>query len=118
MAAMALTTRRFESLETATLANVSVNELGVAPGPGAVSVWAASTVSDGLITVRIGGHLQVNRQIIRNSGTDAPILTEEEAPIATSTVRGGERITVDYTEVTAASARIIVAWAGIDVGLA
>lgn len=112
------TTRRFENVEAASISNLSVNELGVAPGPGAVGVWAASDQSDGLVTVRIGGHLQVNRQIIRNSGTNAPILTEEEAPIAQSEVVGGERITVDYTEVTGASARFIVAWAGVDRGLA
>jgi len=113
-----LTTRQFQSLEAASVNNLSVNELGVAPGPGAVSVWAASTQDDGLVTVRIGGHLQVNRQVIRNSGANAPIQTEEEAPVATAEVRGGERITVDYVEVTAASARFIVGWAGVDLGLA
>ncbi len=112
-----ITTRRFESLEPATINNLSVNELGVAPGPGAVSVWAASDQSDGLYTVRIGGHLQVNRQLIRNSGASAPIQTEEEGAGATAVVRGGDRITVDYVEVTAASARFIVLWAGVDLGL-
>ncbi len=112
-----VTTRRFEDVFAASQDNVSVNELGVAPGPGAVSVWAASDAIDGLITVRIGGHLQVNRQIIRDSGALAPIQTEEEGAIATAAVRGGERITVDYVEVTAGSARIIVAWAGLDRGL-
>lgn len=113
-----LTTRRFESLEAASINNLSVNELGVSPGPGAVSVWAASDQSDGLVTVRIGGHLQTNRQTISNRGTNAPILTEEEAPVATAQVRGGERITVDYVEATSASARFIIGWAGIDQGLA
>jgi len=112
------TTRRFENVFTASQDNVSVNELGVAPGPGAVGIWAASDAADGLITVRIGGHLQVNRQIIADRGTNAPIFTEEEAPIAQATTRGGERITIDYTEVSAANARIIVGWAGIDRGLA
>ena len=112
-----ITTRQFQDFLTASGNNISVNELGVAPGPGAVSVWAASDQNDGLVTVRIGGHLQVNRQLIRNSGTNAPIQTEEEAPVATATVRGGERITVDYVEVTAASARFIVGWAGADMGL-
>jgi len=114
---MALTTRRFEDTFTASTNNLSVNELGVAPGPGAVSVWAASDQSDGLYTVRIGGHLQVNRQVIANTSTAAPIQTEEEGAGAQATVRGGERITVDYIEVTAATARFIVAWAGIDMGL-
>lgn len=114
---MALTTRRFEQTFAATIANLSVNELGVAPGPGAVSVWAASTQSDGIVTIRIGGHIQVNRQLIANRGADAPIQTEEEGADATATVRGGERITVDYVEVTAATARFIIAWAGVDLGL-
>ncbi len=114
---MAITTRRFEVVLAASSNNISVNELGVAPGPGAVSVWAASDAVDGLVTVRIGGHLQVNRQIIPDRGADAPIQTEEDGPIAQATVRGGERITVDYTEVTAAAARFIVAWAGVDRGL-
>jgi len=113
-----LTTRQFQNTFTASANNVSVNELGVAPGPGAVSVWAASDAIDGLITVRIGGHLQANRQIIRDSGTLAPILTEEEAPVAQAEVVGGARITVDYVEVTAGTARIIVGWAGIDQGFA
>ena len=114
---MALTTRQFQTVLAASANNISVNELGVAPGPGAVSVWAASDAVDGLLTVRIGGHLQVNRQIIRDSGTDAPILTEEVGADAQAIVQGGERITVDYVEVAAASARFIVAWAGIDRGL-
>ncbi len=113
-----LTTRRFEATFAASTNNVSVNELGVAPGPGAVSVWAASDQIDGLLTVRIGGNLQVNRQVIRDSGTDAPIQTEQEGPSAGPViVRGGERITVDYVEVTAATARIIIGWAGEDRGL-
>lgn len=112
-----LTTRRFQSLETASVNNLSVNELGVAPGPGAVSVWAASTQDDGLVTVRIGGHLQANRQLITNRGANAPIDTEEQSADASASVRGGERITVDYVEVTAASARFIIAWMGIDQGL-
>ena len=114
---MSLTTRRFETVLAASANNISVNELGVAPGPGAVGVWAASDAVDGLITVRIGGHLQVNRQIIPDRGTDAPIQTEEDGPIAQATVRGGERITLDYVEVTAAAARFIIGWAGVDMGL-
>jgi len=113
-----LTTRKFETVLTASEANISRDELGVSPGLGAVSVWAASDALDGLITVRIGGHIQANRQIIRDSGTNAPILTEEEAPVATAEVVGGARITVDYVEVAAANARFIVAWAGIDQGFA
>ncbi len=117
MANRMLTTRRFQSLEAASINNLTVNELAVAPGPGAVSVWAASTQDDGLLTVRIGGHLQANRQLITNRGANAPISTEEESADATGVVRGGERITIDYVEVTAASARFIVAWAGVDLGL-
>jgi len=113
---MPLTTRRFETVLAATTPNISVNELGVAPGPGAVGVWAASDQSDGIYTVRIGANIQVNRQIIPDTGTNAPIQTEEEGAGAQAVVRGGERITVDYVEVTGAAARFIVLWAGEDLG--
>jgi len=113
-----VTSRRFETVLAASTNNVSVNELGVAPGPGTVGVWAASDAVDGLLTVRIGGHLQSNRQTISDRGTDAPIDTENQAPDAFSQVRGGERITIDYVEATAASARVIVMWLGLDAGLA
>lgn len=112
-----VTSRRFETTTTASINNISVNELGVAPGPGSVGVWAASDQSDGLITIRIGGHLQANRQIIGNRGAAAPINTEDQAPDGFAQVRGGERITVDYVEVTAATARIIILWLGADLGL-
>jgi len=118
MVARNITNRRFSTVLAASANNISVNELGVAPGPGSVGIWAASDAVDGLLTARIGGHLQANRQIIADRGTNAPIDTENQAPDAFATVRGGERITVDYVEVAAASARFVIMWVGIDIGLA
>jgi len=113
-----ISNRRFEEVFSATEANVTADELSVAPGPGAVGVWTASDAVDGLITVRIGNKIPANRQTISDRGTDVPINTEDQAPDGFAQVSGGERITVDYVEATAASARIIVIWVGVDRGFA
>lgn len=112
-----LTTRRFDQRFTVTEAALTRDEIPVAPGPGAVGVWAASTQADGLLTVRLGSQIQLNRQLIPEVGATLPILTEEEAPLASKQVQGGERITVDYVEVTAATARVVVIWVGRDLGI-
>jgi len=110
-------TRRSERVLTASETNLTSDELQVAPGPGVVGIWAASSVGDGLLTARIGSKIPLNRQVIPNTGaTTAIINTEETAPLATATVRGGERITVDYVEVTAATARVIALFLGQDLG--
>lgn len=111
------TTRRFDQRFGATEQAVTRDEMPVAPGPGAVGVWAASTVADGLLTVRIGNDIQVNRQLIPEVGATLPINTEEESPMAARSVGGGERITVDYVEVAAGTARILVIWMGVDRGI-
>lgn len=113
-----LSTRRSERVLTASENNITSDELAQAPGPGVVGVWAASSAVDGLITARIGGKIPVNRQAIpQTSATTAIINTEETAPLATAQVRGGERITVDYVEVTAATARFVTIFVGQDLGL-
>lgn len=112
-----ISTRRFEQLFTATEANVTRDELPVAPGPGLVKVWVASDVSDSLLTARIGGNIQVNRQLMPNKGTNAPIEELNQMAAASKRTRGGEAIIVDVVEVTAANMRVIVVWAGIDRGL-
>ena len=112
-----ITSRRFDQRFAATEDSVTRNELPVAPGPGAVGVWAGSTVTDGLLTVRIGSEIQLNRQTIPETTAALLINTEEEAPMASRQVLGGERITVDYVEVAAGTARIIVIWAGVDRGV-
>lgn len=112
-----VSSRRAERVLTASETNITSDELQVAPGPGVVGVWAASSVADGLLTARIGSKIPLNRQVIPNTGaTTAIINTEETAPLATAAVRGGERITVDYVEVTAATARIITIFLGRDMG--
>ena len=88
-------------------------DLRQAPGPGAVSIWAASDQNDGTINVRIGGVSYAQANTIPNRGTNAPITENDEAPIALAPVRGGELINVDYTEVTAATARFLAVWAGL-----
>ena len=88
-------------------------DLRQAPGPGAVSIWAASDQNDGTINVRIGGVSYAQANTIPNRGTNAQITENNEAPIALAPVRGGELINVDYTEVTAATARFLAVWAGI-----
>lgn len=110
------TTRRFEATFAATTLNVTSAELQVAPGPGAVAVWAGSSVNDSLITIRIGANIQSNRQVISNRGAAATIETEQQAPDGFAIVNGGEQIIVDITEATAMLARIIVIWMGSNLG--
>lgn len=107
------TTIRDEQVLTATTTDaLSATDLRQAPGPGAVAVWAASDVSDSTITVRIGGKQLASAINIMNKGTGAPILTEQEAPVAMQVVRGGENIRIDVTEVSAANIRVLTAWSG------
>jgi len=107
-------TRRVDRFLTATTTDLFNNtDLRQAPGPGAVAIWAASDQNDGTINVRIGGVSYSQANVIPNRGTNAPILENEEAPQALAPVRGGELINVDYTEVTAASARFLAVWSGI-----
>ena len=107
-------TRRVDRFLTATLNDLFNNtDLRQAPGPGAVSIWAASSVNDGTINIRIGGISYTQANVIPNRGANAIILENEEAPMALAPVRGGELINVDYLEVTAANARFLAVWAGI-----
>jgi hypothetical protein len=88
-------------------------DLRQAPGPGAIAIWGASDQNDGTVSIRIGGISYTNANTIPNRGTNAPILENEEAPLALAPVRGGELVNVDYTEVTAATARFLAVWSGI-----
>lgn len=97
--------------------NITANELQTAPGPGVIGVWAASSQNDGLLTVRIGAGIQLNRQALPQTAATTTIIdTENTAPVATAQVRGGERITVDYVEVTASTARVVTIFLGQDLG--
>jgi len=99
-------TIRDEQVLTATTTDVlSGTDLRQAPGPGAVAVWAASTVDE--------GSQAASAIAIPNKGTGTPILTEQEAPILMQQVRGGENIRVDVVEVTAASIRVLTVWHGV-----
>ena len=113
---MGLSSRRFDNRFTVTEANVSRDELGTSPGVGAIGIWAVSTAVDGLLTVRIGARIQLNRQTIPLEAALA-INTLNDGPLASAQVRPGDRITVDYVEVTAGTARIIVEFLGADLGV-
>lgn len=105
--------RRVDRVLAATTADLFNNtDLRQAPGPGAIAIFAASDQNDGLINCRIGGISYCQANTIPNRGTNAPILENEEAPIALAPVRGGEMVNVDYTEVTAATARFLALWMG------
>lgn len=109
----ALDTVRHDEVFTATETDVlSDTDLDRAPGPGAVGIWAASDVIDSTITVRIGGKQQTTAAVVPNTGTGAPINTEDSAPYARVAVRGGEKIRVDVAETAAMNLRLIVIWAG------
>ena len=110
-------TRRSERVLAASETNITAAELQQAPGPGVIGVWGASDAVDGLLTVRVGAGIQLNRQVLpQTSAATVIINTEDTAPLATAQVRAGDRITVDYVEVAAAAARVIVLWIGVDQG--
>lgn len=111
---MEMETVRHEEVFTATEADVlSDTDLRQVPGPGAIAVWAASTVDDSSITVRIGNRQGVSAIAVTNRGTGAPIEENNQAPIMMKTVKGGENVRIDVTEVTAMSLRLVVVWAGL-----
>jgi len=108
-----LDTVRHDEVFTATETDVlSDTDLDRVPGPGGLAVWAASDVNDSTITMRIGGRQQASAIAVPNSGTNAPIDTENQAPIARIAVRGGEKVRIDITETTAMNLRLIVVWVG------
>lgn len=101
-------TKRVEELFTATETDVLRDtDLRQAPGPGAIGFWAASTVSDSTISIRVGGASLINNQVVPNRGADAPIMENQEAATAMTPVVGGELIQVDVTEVTAMTLRLV-----------
>lgn len=105
--------RRHERLLTATTADLfAATDLRQAPGPGAVGIWAASDVSDSTISVRVGAQVYANATLIPNRGTNAPIVENNDGPIAMAPVRGGELINVDVTEVAPMNARVLAVWFG------
>lgn len=99
-----------QQLAATTVDTLSATDLRQAPGPGAIAVWAISSVTDSTITARIGNR-QMASAIAVPTGT--LIDTENQAPIAMTQVRGGENIRVDVTEVTAMALHLTVIWSGI-----
>ena len=105
--------KRVEEVFTATETDVLRDtDLRQAPGPGAIGFWAASTVSDSTISVRVGGASLINNQVVPNRGANAPIQENQEAPTAMAPVMGGELLQVDVTEVTAMSLRLVAIFIG------
>lgn len=106
-------TKRVEELFAASETDVLRDtDLRQAPGPGAIGFWAASTVSDSTISIRVGGASLINAQIVPNRGANAPIQENQEAATAMSPVIGGELIQVDVVEVTAMSLRLVAIFVG------
>lgn len=102
-------TKRVEELLAATETDVLRDtDLRQAPGPGAIAFWAASTVSDSTISIRVGGASLINAQIVPNRGANAPINENDQAATAMAPVIGGELLQVDVVEVTAMSLRLVV----------
>jgi len=105
--------KRVEELLTATENDVLRDtDLRQAPGPGAIGFWAASTVSDSTIAIRVGGISLINNQVVPNRGTNAPINENDQAPTAMTPTVGGELIQVDVIEVTAMEMRLVAIFIG------
>jgi len=105
--------KRVEELLTASENDVLRDtDLRQAPGPGAIGFWAASTVSDSTISIRVGGISLINAQVVPNRGADAPINENDQAPSAMTPTVGGELIQVDVVEVTAMTLRLVAIFVG------
>jgi len=90
-------------------------DLRDAPGPGAISIWLASTVADSQGTVQVGQKLLKSAGLIGKVGTNAQIDLEADSPNMTQ-VRGRERIRVSLDVVTAATIRCRAIWVGVPFG--
>lgn len=102
------TTKRVEEIFVATETDVLRDtDLRQAPGPGAVGFWAASDVSDSVISIRVGGASLINSQVVPNRGAAAPIEENQQAPTAMAPVMGGELLQVDVVEVSAMNMRLV-----------
>lgn len=96
-----------EQVLTATNADVLAGTQLDQPGvPGVYSVWAASTVGDSTITIRLGGRQVVTDAVIILRG-NSEIRENEDSPFQMVS-RGAGRPVIIITEVTAASIRVRV----------
>lgn len=83
------------------------------PGPGAISIWGASTVADSQASVILGGRVLLPDSLITKVDANEQVNTNEDIPLGQTEVRGGETLTIDVTEVSAATIRIVAVWMGI-----
>lgn len=101
--------RADRQLDATTVDAMANTDLDRAPGPGSVGIWAISNQTDSTLTARIGSR-QVASAIAVPTGT---LIDTDQVPIAMQAVRGGEKIVVDVTEVTAMAFHLTVVWVGI-----
>jgi len=87
-------------------------DLAQAPGRGAVGVWAGSTQSDHLISIRVANQALSTRNPVPYRGATVAINENNEAPMATKTVRKGDPIKIDVDVVTAGTTRVTTIWMG------
>lgn len=85
--------------------------LRAAPGNGAIAIWMASDQTDGIVHIRVAGVAYASRTLVPQRPS-SQINENDDAPIAMAPVRSGDLIEVDYTEVTAASVRILALFMG------
>jgi len=109
---MAPTQVRVDQQHVATATDVLQNsDLARAPGPGAIGVWAISSVTDSRMTVRIGSRQPFSDGTLP-TGT---LIDMDQPPIAMVPVRGGEKCTIDLVEVTAMALHLTAIWIGATV---
>jgi len=95
-----------EVVQALTATNTDVlagTQLDQVPGPGIFTIYAASTVADGTVTVSLGQDTLINAQVLLLRVSGNPNINED-VPIAEVSSPGGVRPVINYTEVTAATA--------------
>ena len=76
-------TRRVDRFLAATTNDLFNNtDLRQAPGPGAVSIWAASDQNDGTINVRVGGVSYAQANVIPNTAPRSTEVASLRSPIS------------------------------------
>lgn len=110
---MVTRTVRHEELLAASENDVlAATPLRQAPGHGAIAIWMASDQVDGTVHVRIAGVAYASGTLVPQRPS-SQINENDDAPIAMAPVRNGDLIEIDYTEVTAASVRMLALYMGL-----
>lgn len=87
---------------------LSDTDLASIPNNGSLLVYAASDQSDGTLTITGTNVIPpLNGTPIENRGTNAQINVNEQVAARVGVTRGGQ-VTIAYTEVTAATAQVLV----------